>query len=43
MRPETIFVQLPPDLPLFIKNIKPKTPGKDEENTTRMLYKDMWY
>ena len=38
MRPESIFVQLPPDLPVFIKNTKPK-PGMQ----TQMLYRDQWY
>ena len=35
MRPEAIFVQLPPDLPVFIKNTKPKDNMKNH-----LLYKD---
>lgn len=38
MRPETIFVQLPPDLPIFIKNTKPK-----DDMKTHLLYKDQWF
>jgi len=38
MRPETIFVQLPPDLPVFIKNTKPK-----DDMKTHLLYKDQWF
>lgn len=36
MKPETVFVQIPPDLPLFIKNQKRKN---DEEGN----YRDVWY
>lgn len=38
MRPDSIFVQLPPDLPIFIKNTKPK-----DDKKTHILYKDQWY
>jgi hypothetical protein len=38
MRPETIFLQLPPDLPVFIKNTKPK-----DDMKTHLLYKDQWF
>lgn len=34
MRPESIFVQLPPDLPVFIKNLK-------KEND-KPYYKEQW-
>jgi hypothetical protein len=35
MRPETLFVQLPPDLPLFIKNTKAKvTPVGNNSSST---------
>ena len=33
MKPETVFVQLPPDLPVFIKNA---SEGKGD-------YRDRWY
>jgi len=36
MNPESVFVQLPPDLPLFIKNVKSKT-------ETIIQYRDIWY
>lgn len=35
MKPESVFVQLSPDLPLFIKNHK--------RETEKPLYNDLWY
>ena len=43
MRPETVFVQLNPDQPYFIKNIKPKINPDGKESDKRILYKDIWY
>jgi hypothetical protein len=36
MKPESVFVQMPPDLPLFIKNHK----RSDKEQP---VYRDIWY
>ena len=37
MKPETVFVQIPPDMPLFMKNQKRKNGEASGD------YKDVWY